>query len=91
MPWGGGRGGTIRVYGTLAGREVAVADEQGFALHHNFHLCQIVAHKGTAAAYYVEYGVAQTNARTYLYRTGDYMYVGVYMVFVQETAQDIRV
>ena len=68
-----------------------VADEQGLALHHHFHLMQVIAYEGRAAADDVEDAVCQSDARADLHRTCDNMDLGLDTVLVEELLQNARV
>ena len=68
--------------------QVLVTDEQGLALHHHFHLAQVVAHQGGATADDVEDTVGQTNTRTDLHTTGNHMDISIDAFFFQEPTQD---
>ena len=78
-------------HGTLLGREVAVGNEHSLALHHHFHLTQIIAHECAAAGHNIENGVRQPDSRANLHRTCDNMYVSRNMIGLHESSQDVGI
>ena len=68
-----------------------MAYQQCLALHHHFHLAQIVANQRGATAHNIEDGIGQTYARTYLHTAGDNVHLGIQMVVGQEFPQYHRV
>ena len=73
---------------TLLLTQILVTDEQGLALHHHFHLAQVVAYQGRAAANDIKDTVGQTDTRTDLHATGNHMDVGIDSLLIQESAED---
>ena len=70
---------------------VPIAHEQSLALHHHFHLFEVVADESRARANDVEDAISKTDARTNLYATCDDMDIGFDAVFVHKLAQDVRI
>ena len=71
--------------------EMLVANQEGLALHHHFHLAQVVAHQRRTAAHDVENAIGKTNARRYLHTAGNHVNLDVDAFLFHETAKDVGV
>ena len=72
-------------------RQVIVSNQQGFALHDDFHFFELIAHQRAAGADDIENRIREADARRNFHRPANYVKVCFHSLFSQISLQYFRI